>query len=174
MTIRRRSTVNRSSKVQHLNDTRRTKIKVFTDNLHQSLIRNSACSICIYHDGGWLRHTDRIGKLNLAAVCQTCRNDILRYIAGSIRSGTVYLRAVLSGKSAAAMTCISAVGINNDLSSGEAGVSMRSANHKTTRRIDKELRLVVQQLLRQNRIKHIFADVRMNLLLRHFLVMLCR
>ena len=65
-------------------------------------------------------HTDGIGELDFAFIGKACRNDIFRYITGRIRCGTVNLGAVLSGKSAAAVPGISAIGIYNNLTAGKS------------------------------------------------------
>ena len=71
------------------------------------------------------------------------------------------------------MTCISAVGIYDDLTAGQTSVTVRSADYKTSGRIDKELGVLVDQLCRQDRIKNIFLNIFVNLFLRYIRVMLC-
>ena len=71
------------------------------------------------------------------------------------------------------MTCISAVGVNNDLTSCQSGITVRSTDDETSGRVDKEFRVLVDELLRQNRLEDIFLNVLVNLLLCHILIMLC-
>ena len=112
------------------------KIEVLTDDLYKLLIGKLACSECIHHDRSRLCNTDRIRKLDLTFVCQTCCNDILCYISCCICCGTVYLCAVLTGECAAAVSCISTVSINDDLTTCQSAVTVRSADYETSCRID--------------------------------------
>ena len=74
--------------------------------------------------------TDCVGKLDLAFVGKTCcYDDILCYVTCCISRRTVYLCTVFSGESSAAVTSVSAVGVYDDLTSGEAGISVRSADY---------------------------------------------
>ena len=71
------------------------------------------------------------------------------------------------------MTCISAVGVNDDLSSCKSTVSVRSADHETSGRVDEEFGICIYHLLRKDLIEYIFFDILMDLLLSHILIMLC-
>ena len=72
------------------------------------------------------------------------------------------------------MTCISAVGVYDDLTTGQSAVTVRSADHKTSGRIDEELGVCIDHVCGQNGIEYIFLDILMNLFLRYMLVMLGR
>ena len=70
------------------------------------------------------------------------------------------------------MTCRSAVGIYNNLASGQTAVSVRSADYKASCRIDKELCILIYHICRNNLIKYILLDICMDLLLSYILIML--
>ena len=72
------------------------------------------------------------------------------------------------------MTGIAAVGVHYDLTSRQTRVAVRAADHEASRRIDEELGLIVHKLLGQNRIKHVFFNILVNLLLRHVVIVLGR
>ena len=110
--------VNRSSQIKHLDNSRRAKVKVLTNDLNQLCIRKFTGSECFYVDRCRMSNTDRIGKLDLTLVSKTCCNNVLCNITCSLSSRTVNVCAVLTGKSTAAVTFISTVGIYNDLTSG--------------------------------------------------------
>ena len=114
--------VNRSSQIKHLDNSRRAKVKVLTNDLNQLCIRKFTGSECFYVDRCRMSNTDRIGKLNLTFICKTCCNNIFCNITCSIRCGTVYLCTVFTGESTAAMTSGSTVSINDDLTSGKSTV----------------------------------------------------
>ena len=70
------------------------------------------------------------------------------------------------------MSSISTVCVYDDLTAGQSAVAVRSADHKTAGRIYEELRVLIDHLLRKDRIKYIFPDIRVDLLLGHIRIML--
>ena len=157
--------VDRTAQIQHFNDTCRTKIEFFADDLNQLLIVQFTCSKGIYHNRCRLCDTDRIGKLDLTALCKSRCHDILGNISCGVGCRTVYLCTILTGKCSAAVTCLSTVGVYDNLASGESAVSVWSTDNETSGRVDKDLGGLIDQLCRNNRVDHIFLDVLMNLLL---------
>ena len=95
-----------------------------------------------------------------------------RNITGCVCSRTIHFCAVFSGECAATVTRHAAVGVHNDLTSGRAAVSVRTADNETSGRIDKEFCILINHLCRQNLVKYIFFNILMDLLLGYFLVML--
>ena len=174
MTISSSLLVDRTAKVKHLDDTSRTKIKILTNDLNKLSLRKLTCSEGIHTDRSRMRNTDRIGKLDLTLVSKTCCNNVLCNITCSISSRTVNLCAVLTGKSTAAVTSCSAVGINDDLTTCQTTVTVRSADNKTTCRIDEILRIRINHISRNDRIKNILLNILMDLLLSNIRIMLCR
>ena len=108
-----------------------TKIKILTNDLNKSGLRKLTCSEGIHTDRSRMSNTDRIGKLDLTLVSKTSCNNVLCNITCSISSRTVNLCAVLTRESTAAVTSCSAVGINDDLTSCQTTVTVRSADNKT-------------------------------------------
>ena len=72
------------------------------------------------------------------------------------------------------MTCISAIGVYDDLTTGQSAVAVRSADHETSGRINEKFGICVDHVCGQDRIEYVFFNVLMNLLLRYMLVMLGR
>ena len=174
MSVSRCLLIDRTAKIKHPDDSCRTKIEVLSYDLNQLLIRNLASSEGIYSDRGGLCNANRIGKLDLTLISQSCCYDILCYITCCISCRTVYLGAVLTRESTAAVTCISAVGIYNDLTSGKTCVSVRSTDYETACRIDEVFGILIQKLLRKDRIKYILLNILVNLLLCYIRIMLGR
>ena len=166
--------VDRSSQIQHLDDSCRTEIKVLTKDLNQFCIRKFSCSECINCDRCRLCNTDCIRKLNLTFLSKSCCYNILCCITCCISCRTVYLCTVLSGESTATVTSHSAVSINDDLTSCQSTVSVWSTDHETSCRVYEELCLFVYEFCRNDLIEYIFLNILMNLLLSHIRVMLCR
>ena len=158
MAISSRCLIDRAAQIQITDDRCRTKIKYFVDDLGDSLIGDLAGTECIYHDRYRTGNTDRISELDLALICDTGSYDILCDITGCICCGTVDLRRVFTGESSAAVTGISAVCINDDLSSRKAAVALRTADYETSGRVDEDLGVLIDKLLRKDRINDQFFE----------------
>ena len=145
---------------------------MFADDLHKPVIGKLSSSEGIHLDGSGMGHADGVGKLDLALIGKSCRNHVLGHITGRISCGTVHLGAVLTGECAAAVAGISAVGVNNDLSSSQSAVAVGSSDHETACGIDIKLRVFVHHSCRKHRIEHILLNVLMDLLLGHSIIVL--
>src|SRR5260221_11603082 len=82
-----------------------------------------------------MRDPDRVRDLDLAAVGQTCGDDVLRHVAGGIRGRAVDLRRILAGERAAAVRRSASVRVDDDLAAGETAVAHRAADHELAGRI---------------------------------------
>ena len=71
------------------------------------------------------------------------------------------------------MTGIAAVGVNNNLASRKAAVTVRTSDNKAPCGIDKEFCILVYHFLRKNLIKNVLFNILMNLLLSYVLIVLC-
>ena len=70
------------------------------------------------------------------------------------------------------MTGISAVGVYDDFSSGQSTVTVRSADYETAGRVDIIFCILIDHLLRKDRIEDIFLDILVDLLLSYIRIML--
>ena len=165
--------VDRSSQIQHLNDSGRSQIEVFTDDLYQFFIAHFTGSCGVYVDGSRMCHTDRIRQLDLTLVSQTCCYDILCNITCCVSCGTVNFGAVFSGESSATVTTISTVSIYDDLSSCQTTITVWSADYESSCRIYKEFGICIYHLCRKNLIKDIFFDIFVDLFLCYIRIVLC-
>ena len=173
MTVSRCLLVDRTAKVEHSDDAGRTDVEILADDICDLRVGQLACAACVDRDGHRLRYADRVGELDLNLIGDACCHDILRDIAGSIRCGAVDLCRILAGKSAAAMACVSAVCVDNDLAACETGITVRSADNKAACRIDEDLGILVDHAFRNDRVNDILSDILVNLLLAHIRVVLC-
>nr|KYP71741.1 hypothetical protein KK1_011010 [Cajanus cajan] len=64
------------------------------------------------------------------------------------------------------------IGINDDLSSSETSITVGATNDKTTRRVKVEDGLLIQVLLRNDRLDNMLFKVSSNLVIAHSLIML--
>ena len=83
-----------------------------------------------------LGDTDGVGKLQRAAFGQTCGHDVFRQIACGVGRGAVYLCRILAGKRAAAVGGGPAVGVDDDLASGQACVPVGATDDEFPGRVD--------------------------------------
>ena len=71
------------------------------------------------------------------------------------------------------MARITAIGIYDNLPASQSCVPMRPTDNETSRRINKEFRIVINQFLWKNHIKYIFFNIFVDLILCHICIMLC-
>ena len=122
MTIGRYLLIDRAAQIQIPDNSRRAQIKVLADQLCQDLIGYLAGSVCIYMNGYRLRDTNRIGQLQLAFFREACRYDVLSRVSCRVCRAAVYLGRILTGEGAAAVTGVAAIGVDNDLATGQTGI----------------------------------------------------
>ena len=93
-----------------------------------------------------LADADRIGELDRAARGEPGGDDILGEIARDIGGRAVDLGRVLARESAAAVRGRAAIGVDDDLAPGEAGVAVGAADLEAAGRVDVIDGLVAEQL----------------------------
>ena len=78
-------------------------------------------------------------------------DDVLRHVAHRVGGRAVDLRRVLAAERAATVTGHAAVGVDDDLATGEAAVGVRTAELERAGRVDEHLEVVVGELLGHER-----------------------
>ena len=106
-------------------------------------------------EGQRLGDADRIGDLDGAALGKAGGDHILREIARDIGGRTIDLGRVLAAERAAAMGRRAAIGVDDDLAAGQAGVPVRTTDFEAAGRVDVIDGLVRQQLGRDHLGHHI-------------------
>ncbi|KFM89129.1 hypothetical protein DJ90_6225 [Paenibacillus macerans] len=106
--------INRTAKIQHTNDARRTKIEILANELHQFFFRYFACSVSIDINGYRVSDADRISQLDFHFVGQPRGNEVFRHVTRRISGRTVNFGRVFPRECAAAVAGISAVRIDNN------------------------------------------------------------
>ena len=71
------------------------------------------------------------------------------------------------------MTRCSAISVYNNLTACQTCITVRSANYKTSCRIDKDFGFIIHHFTVNNCINHVFSDIGMNLFLCYIRIMLC-
>ena len=115
-----------------------------------------------------MRHADRVGDLQLAAPCETGGDDVLGHPPAGICGRAIDLGRVLAREGAAAVARHPAVGVDDDLAAGQAGVAHRAADLEAPRRVHEHEvaaahRRVVEQLGRDRDPYHMLQDARAEL-----------
>ena len=69
-----------------------------------------------------------------------------------VGSGTVNLAGILAGEGASTVSSPTSVSVDDDFTTGQAGISLRSSNHKPPGRVDQVLSGIIDELGRQGRL----------------------
>ena len=72
----------------------------------------------------------------MASSSETGGHDVLGNITAGVGSGTVNLRGVLAGEGAAAVRAVAAVRVDDDLSAGQAGITVGAADDEIAGGVD--------------------------------------
>ena len=80
-----------------------------------------------------LGHADRVADLDGALVGQAGGDDVLGQVAAGVGGRAVDLGRVLAGEGAAAVRGRAAVGVDDDLAAGQAGVAVRARRSRSCR-----------------------------------------
>ena len=89
--------------------------------------------------------TNGIGELYFATLSEAGGDNIFGYPTPHVGGAAVDLARILAGEGPAAMPAPAAITVDDDLSSGQAGVSFGAANDETPGGVDQELGLVAQR-----------------------------
>ena len=163
MAVGRQLAIDRLSQVQIPDDGGGPQVKDLLHSLFQLLIPHRTGTEGIHQHADGLGHADGVGQLHLALPGQSCRHDVLGHPAGGVSSGAVHLGGVLAGEAAAAVRGAAAIGIHDDLPTGEAAVTLRAADDEPAGGVHIDLRILVQQFCGNSglddHIDHILADL---------------
>lgn len=134
--------------MQMIDDCLRAQIEHFAhDFCKRIVVYNARAERVDVHRNG-MRHADCVCNLQFRSLAHACRNEIFADITSHIACASVHFRGVFSAERAAAVGAESAVGVDDNLSSRNAAVACGTADDKSARRVDVDLRIVVDVLLR--------------------------
>src|SRR5438309_11887542 len=100
------------------------------DELADRLVRDLAGAEGLHVERDGLGAADHVRELQLEAIREARLDDVLRDIAGRVCGGAVDLRRILSAERAAAVPCVAAVRVDDDLPAGAAGVTHGTADRE--------------------------------------------
>ena len=143
----RRLLVDRPAQVERLDDAARRQLEVRAHQLADLLVGDRAGAGGLDQDRHRLGHADRVGELHHALLRQPGRDDVLRDVARHVAGRAVHLRRIFARERAAAVRRRAAVGVDDDLAAGHAGVAVRTADDEAPGRVDEDARLAVHHAL---------------------------
>ena len=108
-----------------------------------------------------------------AIIGQPGGDDIFRQIARGVRRRSIDLAGILARKGTTAVRRGTAIGIDNNLATGQSGVAIGAANHEPPGRIDVELGLLAHPAVGQD-VDHVRPNNLANRFLIEILTMLGR
>ena len=128
--------VDRPTQVEVLDDPGRGQREELSDQVGDLGVGDLAGAEGVDVDADRLGNADGVGELNLASLGQAGGDDVLGDVAGHVGGRAVDLRGVLAAESAAAVAAHAAVGVDDDLAAGHAGVAVRTADDELAGRVD--------------------------------------
>ena len=178
MSIGRGLLHDRAAEVEVTNDATGAEVKVLLDDLHQlqvSLTRASGGSaVSVHEDGQGVGEADAVGQLHKGTVAQTSGHEGLGDPAASVGSRAVHLGGVLAGESTSTVGSPASVGVDDDLATSEASITVRTTNDESARGVEVVDGLVIEVLGGHDVLNDVLHQVRADLLVGDILGVLSR
>ena len=146
------------------NDSCGTKVKYLVYSFADLFVAYLTCAEGVNKYGYGSCNTDSVCKFNFTLFSKACSYDILCNISCCVSCGTVNLCRVLTGECAAAVTSISAVCINDNLTSCKTAVALRSAYYETACGVYIVLCIFIEEFCGNCCLDNLFDNVSANLL----------
>src|SRR5207302_9761761 len=130
--------VDRLAQVQRLDDSLGREPEVLADEIDELVIGDAVvgAAVGVDPDIEGVGIADGVGELDFALLGQAGGDDVLGDVAGHVGGRAIDLGRVFAGEGAAAVPAAAAVGVHDDLASGEAAVAVRPADQEAAGRID--------------------------------------
>src|SRR5215211_7003533 len=130
MTVCRRAAIDRFVQLQGAADVGRCEPEHLGQNLLELALIDLPGSVRFDQNRHWIGDANRIGNLDGATLSETRRDNVLGEITRGISGGAIDLGWVLAREGAAAVWCIAAVSVHDDLAAGEPAVAIRPPDHE--------------------------------------------
>src|SRR5580765_8905436 len=128
MAERSRLLVDGPAQVELFHDAARRQLELLSHQLGDLLFRNPAGALCVDHDRHRIGDADRVRELHERPFRDAGRDDVLRDVARHVAGRSIDFRRILARERTAAVWRRAAVGVDDDLASGDAGVAVRAAD----------------------------------------------
>jgi len=163
MAVGRQLTIDGLLQIQIADDSRGPQVKHLLHSLLQLIVGHLAGAEGLHQHAYRPSHTDSVGQLHLAAIRQARGHYILGHPTGCVCGAAVHLGGILAGEGAASVGCAAAVGVHDDLASGEAAIALGTADDKSAGGVHIDLGVLVQQVCGHGGLDdqpdHILADL---------------
>ena len=121
-------------------------LKCCAHELGDLLFGDASGALGVHHDRHRIGDADGVGELHQRAIGEAGGDDVLRDVARHVAGRAIDLRRILARERAAAVRRGAAVGVDDDLAAGDAGVAVRTADDEAAGRVDVDLGVLVHQL----------------------------
>ena len=142
--------VDRTEKVELLDDVGRLEGEDFEDGSEDLVVADGAGAEAVDVDAHRKRVTDGVGELNFALRGKAGGDDVLGDPAAHVGGAAVHFRRVLAREGTTAVTAHAAVAIDDDFTTGEAAVALRTADDEFAGRVDEILGVLGEHVLRKD------------------------
>jgi len=155
------------------NDTR-SEVEVVSDDLDELGVGLRSRAVRVDEDGQGLGDTDGVRELDEGSLGEAGSDEGLGDPSGGVRGGSVDLGPVLSGESSTTVGSPSTVRVDDDLSAGKTGVTLRATDDESARGLDVVDGSVVEQVLGDDGLDDLLEDLGSEVLGRDLLGVLRR
>ena len=125
--------------IETLRDEVRAQIEDVAYGLSQNLIGIFACALGGDKHAHGFGDADAVSDLDFTDLCEAGSHNVLGNVAAHVRCRAVNLGRILAGEGAATVMAGAAVGVLDNLASGEAAVAHGAAHDKTSGGIDEDV-----------------------------------
>lgn len=146
MTTCSRLAVDGAGEVEVLDHDTRSQVEVVLDELDEVGVAVLGGSVSLDKETDGTSDTDGVSRLDEDTACEARGNDGLGNVSVDVGSGSVDLGEVLSREGTTTVGTPTSVGVDDDLSSGQTGVTLGSTNDEAARGLDVVDGLVVKEV----------------------------
>lgn len=132
--------------VKILHDDTGTEIKVVADDLDQLVGGLGGSTVALNEDGEGLSDTNGVGELDKGTAGKLGVDQRLGDPARNVGGGTIDLGVILSGESTTTVGTPTTVGIDNDLTASETGITLRTTDDEAAGGLDVVDSAVIEEL----------------------------
>lgn len=137
-------------KVKLLDNDTRTQVEVVPDDLDQLLRGLVGGTVGLNEDRERVSDTNGIRELDKGTTGELSADERLGDPTGDVSGGTVNLGVVLSGESTTTVSTPATVGVDDDLTAGQTGVTLGTANDEAARGLQVVDGAVIEELVGDN------------------------
>lgn len=151
-----------------------TEVKVVADDLDELLGGLLGSTVGLNEDGEGLSDTNGVGELDKGTTSKTSVDQGLSDPAGNVGGGTIDLGVILAGKSTTTVSTPATVGVDNDLTAGQTGVTLGTTDDEAAGGLEVVNSTVVEELSRNDLLDDLLLESDTDLLSGEIIAVLGR